>query len=162
MNLFSVDCVICCTGHAPLTVEHLLLMLKKEMPEATSKKRKTESVTIPSDLKWMPKVVGEVERVVEEAGFDEQSSDFLAIAVTEGVNNAILHGNKQDSTKKVTIQFDQTPKQLAISITDEGTGFNPKECRNPTDPENISKRSGRGTRWAAACCSAGASVRSSS
>jgi len=114
------------------------------MPEATSNNCKSDTLTIPSDLKWMPKVVGEVERVVEEAGFDGQSSDFLAISVTEVVNNAILHGNKQDAEKKVIITFDQTPEQLAISITDEGAGFNPEECKDPTDPENISKRSGRG------------------
>lgn len=114
------------------------------MPAPSHKSHTSDTLTIPSDLKWMPKVVAEVERVVEEAGFDEESGDFLAIATTEGVNNAILHGNNEDASKKVHIRFEQDADKLTISISDEGGGFNPDNCKDPTNPENISKRSGRG------------------
>ena len=114
------------------------------MEVSSPKKRTSDTLTIPSNMRSMPEVVAEVERVVEEAGFDEESSDFLAIAVTEGVNNAILHGNRQDVSKKVEIRFIQESDKLTISITDEGGGFNPDNCKDPTNPENISKNSGRG------------------
>jgi serine/threonine-protein kinase RsbW len=114
------------------------------MPGATQKNHTPKTLTIPSDLKWMPRVVAEVERVVKEVGFDEESGDFLAIATTEAVNNAIVHGNRQDISKKVRIRFEKNPEKLTISISDEGAGFDPENCEDPTNPENISKGSGRG------------------
>jgi serine/threonine-protein kinase RsbW len=105
---------------------------------------KTEHLTIPSDLKWMPKVVAEVERVVREVGFDEEEGDFLAIATTEAVSNAIVHGNRQNASKKVHIGFEKHHDRLIIVVADEGDGFNPQSCEDPTDPKNISRNSGRG------------------
>lgn len=103
-----------------------------------------DTVAIPSDLKWMPKVVTEVERIVREVGFDEEMGDFVAIATTEAVSNAIVHGNKEDASRKVRIRFEKQPDKLTISVADEGGGFNPEKCEDPTDPVNISKGSGRG------------------
>ena len=105
---------------------------------------RSEKFSIPSDLKWMPKVVAEVERVVREVGFDEETGDFLAIATTEAVSNAIIHGNKGDASRKVRINFKRDDKELTISVTDEGGGFDPEDCEDPTEPKNISKGSGRG------------------
>ncbi len=106
--------------------------------------QQTEHLTIPSDLKWMPKVVAEVERVVREVGFDDEEGDFLAIATTEAVSNAIVHGNRRNASKKVHIEFEKHDDRLIIVVADEGDGFNPQECEDPTDPKNISRRSGRG------------------
>lgn len=92
----------------------------------------------------MPSVVAEVESVVREVGFDEETGDFLAIAATEAVSNAIIHGNKQDVSKKVHVSFKLDDDELTISVADEGGGFNPEDCDDPTDPKNISKGSGRG------------------
>ena len=92
----------------------------------------------------MPKVVTEVERVVREMEFDEETGDFLAIATTEAVNNAIIHGNKKDVRKKVHIRFERGKDRLVLSVTDEGGGFNPSTIEDPTDPKNLSKGSGRG------------------
>ncbi|MFQ6092853.1 MAG: ATP-binding protein [bacterium] len=105
---------------------------------------RSEEMTIPSDLKWMPKVVTKVERVVQEVGFDEEAGDFLAIAATEAVNNAILHGNKEDARKKVRIRFERGADRLTIYVSDKGGGFDPEATEDPTDPRNLSKRSGRG------------------
>jgi serine/threonine-protein kinase RsbW len=105
--------------------------------------QQAEELTIPSSLKWMPKVVTEIERIVQEMDFDEETGDFLAIAITEAVNNAIIHGNKEDDRKKVHIRFERGKDRLVMSITDEG-GFNPESVEDPTDPKNIAKGSGRG------------------
>ena len=104
----------------------------------------SEELTIPSNLKWMSKVVTEIEKIVQEMGFDEETGDFLAIAITEAVNNAIIHGNKGDDRKKVHIRFERGKDRLVMSITDEGGGFNPESVEDPTDPKNIAKGSGRG------------------
>ncbi|UCE20032.1 MAG: ATP-binding protein [Gemmatimonadota bacterium] len=105
---------------------------------------RNKELTIPSSLKWMPRVVTEIEKVVRDMGFDEETGDFLAIAVTEAVNNAIIHGNKGDARKKVHIRFEPRKDRIVMRITDEGGGFNPEKVEDPTDPKNISKGSGRG------------------
>ena len=59
------------------------------------------------------------------AGFNEDQSDNMAIALTELVNNAILHGNKQDPEKKVTLKVKYHKDHVLVSIRDEGGGFDP-------------------------------------
>lgn len=68
----------------------------------------------------------------------------LVIAVTEAVNNAITHGNKEDSSKSVHLDLIATNKEIAITVKDEGSGFNPTDVDDCRTPENIMKSSGRG------------------
>lgn len=83
-------------------------------------------------------------KVNEEFRLPEEEFQKLMIAVTEVVINAIIHGNKEDKNKKVTIEAEYDDKNLYIKICDEGNGFNPNEIVDPTLPENILKESGRG------------------
>ncbi|MFQ5652002.1 MAG: ATP-binding protein [bacterium] len=89
-----------------------------------------------------------IERMAEQAAdqmaFSEEDKDSLAIAVTEAVNNAILHGNKQDPSKRVFIRFLFHATRLEVTIKDEGRGFNPEQVSDPLAPENLLKESGRG------------------
>ena len=68
----------------------------------------------------------------------------LMIAVTEVVINAIIHGNKENPDKKVTIEAQYDDRNLYVKICDEGNGFNPNEIVDPRLPENLMKESGRG------------------
>jgi len=47
----------------------------------------------------------------------------LFIALNEGVNNAIFHGNKEDCSKKVYLTMEELPNEIRIVIRDEGQGF---------------------------------------
>lgn len=89
-----------------------------------------------------------VERLVEDVcqvyGVNEDCYGNMLIAVTEAVNNAIQHGNKNDLEKFVRIGFESEDGLLIFSITDEGTGFDYQNLADPTDPENLDKISGRG------------------
>ena len=60
------------------------------------------------------------------------------------MNNAILHGNKNDPEKFVKIGFESDDDKLIFSIADEGEGFDHTNLPDPTDPVNIDKISGRG------------------
>ena len=44
----------------------------------------------------------------------------------------------------MTVDASISPQQLKVQITDEGTGFNPENLPDPTDPENLLKPHGRG------------------
>lgn len=76
--------------------------------------------------------------------FDEDSAHWIAMSVRESVTNAIQHGNKLDPSKKVDIRFEVSPKQLSISVKDQGDGFRADEIPNPLDADNLLKPSGRG------------------
>jgi serine/threonine-protein kinase RsbW len=82
------------------------------------------------------------------AGLDEDSLHWVSVAVRESVVNAIKHGNKNDESKRVVVEFTalpvHEPEQLVIRVQDEGEGFDPEEIADPLAPENILKSSGRG------------------
>ncbi len=68
----------------------------------------------------------------------------IMIAVTEGVNNAITHGNNQDKNKNVSIALSLDNSMIKFRISDQGAGFNHDHLPDPTAPENLSKPGGRG------------------
>ena len=73
----------------------------------------------------------------------EQYGNVL-IALTEAANNAIIHGNKNNSDKKTEIEYNIQDNTIAFTITDEGSGFDYNDLPDPTSPENIEKPQGRG------------------
>ena len=73
---------------------------------------------------------------------DKLANIFLA--VTEATTNAIIHANKCDINKFVTIDAYVENSKLIIKIKDEGEGFEPGNIPDPTEPENLLKDSGRG------------------
>jgi len=108
------------------------------------KNSKVHQISIPSNVAKIIDVErfsGEVSDIV---GFCEEDRDNLAIAVTEAVNNAIIHGNKYDESKKVVVTFYILRNGVKVSIKDEGGGFKPENITNPVLPENIFKEHGRG------------------
>lgn len=106
--------------------------------------KKQYSLTIPSSTEYLAKVEEMSTEIATGANFTESECDDIGIAVTELVNNAIHHGNKDDVSKNVEITFEVNSSQLTITIKDEGTGFNPDDLGDPLAPENIMKLSGRG------------------
>jgi serine/threonine-protein kinase RsbW len=88
------------------------------------------------------------DHVGREIGFDEDSIHWVGVAVRECVINAIKHGNKNDSSKRVFVEFESVfnggGNELGIRIRDQGQGFDPESLANPLDPENLLKASGRG------------------
>ncbi len=68
----------------------------------------------------------------------------MMIAVTEAVNNAIIHGNGANPAKTVELAAHFSSDGIAIRVSDEGSGFTPEEVADPTDPENLLREGGRG------------------
>ena len=99
---------------------------------------------MPSNPKEIRDVEGFLLEVNKVAELDDGAMHRLLIASTEAVNNAILHANNSDSSKKVTIRCTLTKKTLTIAVKDEGSGFNPESIPSPLKEENLMKESGRG------------------
>jgi len=87
------------------------------------------------------------EHMGRSIGLDEDSRHWVGVAVRESVINAIKHGNRNDSTKRVFVDFEAAPEripELTIRVRDQGEGFDPGELADPLAPENLLKASGRG------------------
>jgi serine/threonine-protein kinase RsbW len=65
-------------------------------------------------------------------------------SLLEAVQNAIIHGNKSDASKKVKIELEVDESSIQVLIEDEGTGFDPDCVANPTCGDNLTKENGRG------------------
>jgi serine/threonine-protein kinase RsbW len=84
--------------------------------------------------------------LVEAAANNFDGDDIFAIhlALEEAFLNAVQHGNKADATKQISIECLITPAKFDISITDQGTGFDPDVVPDPRSDENLHKLWGRG------------------
>jgi serine/threonine-protein kinase RsbW len=82
------------------------------------------------------------------AGLDDDALHWVGVAVRECVVNAIKHGNQNDESKRVVVEFSPVPphdaEELVIRVEDEGEGFDPNDLPDPLAPENILRSSGRG------------------
>lgn len=101
-------------------------------------------ITIPSD----PALIREVDEFVELRLREHNLADTLiadiAICATEVVNNGINHGNRQDRNKTVTLELKLDSDQVIITVTDEGSSFDPAAVEDPVDPRNLLREVGRG------------------
>jgi len=88
------------------------------------------------------------EHIARRLGFGEEDTHWMKMAVHESVINAIRHGNQNDPSKRVFIDFTTTPKAdpcgLVVCVRDQGTGFDPALVCDPLTPENMLKGTGRG------------------
>lgn len=69
---------------------------------------------------------------------------WLVTAVREAVANAVRHGNRQDPSRKVKLEYRVENSTIRICVEDEGDGFDPADVPDPTDPANLLRPSGRG------------------
>lgn len=75
---------------------------------------------------------------------DADRKQNLLVAVSEACTNAIIHANKKDINKIVTITAKVENNDLVIIVKDQGEGFDHTKVPDPTEPENLLKDSGRG------------------
>lgn len=99
---------------------------------------------IPSDRKNIHQVEEFFRRINKTLHLNDEKFHALLVAVTEAVNNGIIHGNKNDSSKFVQVSCVVKGKTLTVKVKDEGKGFNPDELSNPLQKNNLLRTGGRG------------------
>ena len=104
----------------------------------------TIKIVIPSISENIRIIESFIDNAKERFNLDDDIYGNIMIAVTESVNNAIMHGNKNDRTKSVTLSLSLNENIINFIIKDEGRGFDFQNLPDPTSPENIDKPSGRG------------------
>lgn len=105
----------------------------------------TLSFTFESDFAELDRLPEVIAEIIAHFSIHEDFEAILMLAISEGVTNAIKHGNKFDNSKKAYMHctVDET-KHLILKIEDEGDGFDPSTIPDPLAEENLLKPSGRG------------------
>ncbi|MEJ0054656.1 MAG: ATP-binding protein [Bacteroidota bacterium] len=85
-----------------------------------------------------------IDNAREQFHLDDDIYGNIMIAVTEAVNNAIKHGNNNDTSKNVTLTLSMEETTIKFRVEDQGAGFNYANLPDPTSPENLEKPGGRG------------------
>ncbi|MCL4820434.1 MAG: ATP-binding protein [Vicinamibacteria bacterium] len=93
-------------------------------------------------------VAPSVDRILETilpAGLSDDQRDDLAVALSEALSNAAVHGNRLRTDAVVRVVIRVEPGHCAvIEIADEGPGFDVAHVHDPTDPDRLLATGGRG------------------
>jgi len=97
--------------------------------------------SIPENIHQVEKFV---EDICDEYNINNTYFGNILVALTEAVENAMVHGNKKDSSKNIEITFLSKPEGLSFTIKDEGDAFDINQIPDPTDlnvnPDEIKGR----------------------
>lgn len=104
----------------------------------------THQTVIPSDFTAGREVVEHILGTARQQGYSTECAFAIHLSLEEAIVNAIKHGNKNDTSKRVVISYSVEPERLTVRVRDEGTGFDPCCVPDCTAPERISVPNGRG------------------
>ncbi|MCX6592404.1 MAG: ATP-binding protein [Acidobacteria bacterium] len=85
-----------------------------------------------------------VTEAAQRLGIDEDDIPGLGMAIRECVANAVVHGNRYSTKKKVYLKVWVGERSLEVLVGDEGDGFAVTDVPDPLAEENLMKQSGRG------------------
>lgn len=101
-----------------------------------------DKLVINSDLSELHKLEAFVEQISDVYNVNSTYYSNVLVALNEAVNNAIVHGNKEQKEKEIAVLFESKNKGLFFTVVDEGSGFDFENYPDPTDldvknPEEI-------------------------
>jgi len=99
---------------------------------------------LPSNPKEIARVDHFLKKVNRQAHLNEDQYNRLLVATTEAVNNSIIHGNKRDPGKNVTVTCRVEGDSIIVRVHDEGPGFDAATLPDPLAEENLLREHGRG------------------
>lgn len=102
------------------------------------------SIEIPSLSENIRMIESFIDNAKEKYQLNDDIYGNIMIAVTEAVNNAIKHGNNNNSSKNVSLSLSFAEGLIKFRVEDEGHGFEYENLPDPTSPENLEKPGGRG------------------
>lgn len=93
----------------------------------------------------IPPVVDSIMKMVTAMGCAAGKEHDVEVALFEALANAVVHGCRNDSQKKVEccVACDES-RGMLIVIRDPGPGFDPKDIPSPVHGQNIFSTHGRG------------------
>lgn len=79
-------------------------------------------------------------RLIQGLGLSDTDNTALYAAMKEGVDNAVLHGNRHGSDKSVSVNFLVDPAKVTILVEDQGEGFDYEYFLSQIDNEEAFER----------------------
>lgn len=80
------------------------------------------SCIFPSTLANVDRTVEIIKKFIADQQINCNLFEFIYI-LREALNNAVLHGNQQDPALRVQCTVTFNTKEIAITVSDQGTGF---------------------------------------
>jgi serine/threonine-protein kinase RsbW len=103
-----------------------------------------EVFNLTSRIESVDEAASKADDFAKKSGLGDDFISSIDLAVRESVANAVKHGNKFDESKFVEIRLSRSESEFEMSVRDFGSGFDPDDIPDPTDPANLLKASGRG------------------
>jgi serine/threonine-protein kinase RsbW len=102
-------------------------------------------IAMRSERRAIPAAVDTILAAVRPVGLPSDRIHDLAVALSEALSNAAIHGNGLDPNREVQITVKVVPRRRAqIEVKDDGYGFDHGRLSDPTHPEQLLAPSGRG------------------
>jgi serine/threonine-protein kinase RsbW len=114
------------------------------MAENTSGESMSVDTFLESNLESVDRAEEMVMAAARTIGFPDADLEKIAMAVRESMVNAVVHGNRYNSHKKVHLSVFNAADHLTVKIADEGNGFDLGALPDPVAQENLLRHSGRG------------------
>jgi serine/threonine-protein kinase RsbW len=104
----------------------------------------SRSVAVESRPSAIVKVCERLLSEIKANDFSEEDVFAVHLALEEAFINAIKHGNKMNTGKKVKIDYSVGLDKVEVSMADLGDGFDPDSIPDPRVGKNLYKTEGRG------------------
>jgi serine/threonine-protein kinase RsbW len=114
------------------------------MAERESEETLREQKLFDSTLRSVDDGEAFVLKAAEELGFNEDEQHEIGMSVRECMVTAVVHGNRYNAHKKVHLAVFSAPDHIAVTVGDEGPGFDLSSLPDPLAEENLLRQSGRG------------------
>ena len=110
-----------------------------------SSQKNSHHLVIHSSINYLEDVRNFLSEIFKEDNICNSKFNRLFLCISEGVSNAIVHGNNNIPEKDVKISIELTDTEnVNVTIEDEGEGFNFSSIPDPVVYENLRKEEGRG------------------
>ena len=100
--------------------------------------------TLDSTLETVDRVEYLTLDFAKRAGFRDASLEQIALAVHETAANAVIHGNRYNPDKKISVAISIIENQFTVTISDEGEGFDPETIPESSSLQELLRVHGRG------------------
>ena len=112
-----------------------------------------KELIIPSTVEGLNMCLMIVDQIGKYFGMDFNTKFSLQTIVVESVENAIIHGNKNNRDLVIKVSFTVNVQHVLIRVEDQGDGFDINSIPSPLSKQNLLKESGRGIFFIKSLCS---------
>lgn len=99
---------------------------------------------MPSSLEAGHQLIERLLRALEEHNWGGRDYFQIQMAAEEAMVNAVKHGNDEDKSKSVDVEFKVGHDWTFMRFQDQGEGFDPNKLPDPRDEEHLYSTNGRG------------------